>query len=499
MSLLGIDIGTTGCKSVAYSLNGTELASSYREYDFISNQLRYAELDSFEVWVNVRQTIKEIARRVQDDPIRALSVSSMGEAMVPVTRDREILGNSILGNDLRGGEFLKELMNKISPREVFQINGNIPDESYSFTKLAWLKKYAADLYQKTDYFLPWADFVCFMLGGKPATNYSLANRTMLFDINTCSWSDKLLDLSGIDMNKLAPPTPSGTVLGKINPSMASELNLDPEVLIISGGHDQCCAALGSGIIGAENTSAMLGIGTYICAVPVYANIPDIDFMVRNRLNIEHHAAPGLFVSFIYNLSGGALVKWYKRTFAGNRYGKQELPELNYDTLFGEVPDETNDIIVIPRFGPTGPPDFLKTCAGTITNLSLEHGRGEILKAMLEGIIFYIKDFFSDPEAISAYGINKFIANGGGSKSLTWLQLTADILNRPVVRNKVTEAGSLGAAILAGTASELFVSLEDGVNKMVKPDIEIKPDPIKVEFYDRKFKNYKQYYAFLKEL
>jgi len=163
MSLLGIDIGTTGCKSVAYSLNGDELASSYREYDFISNHEGYAELDSYEVWVNVRETIKEVARQVKDDPIRALSVSSMGEAMVPVTRDRKILGNSILGNDLRGGEFLKVMLDRINPREVFQINGNIPDESYSFTKLAWIKKYAPDLYKKTVYFLPWADFTCFMV------------------------------------------------------------------------------------------------------------------------------------------------------------------------------------------------------------------------------------------------------------------------------------------------------------------------------------------------
>jgi xylulokinase len=421
----------------------------------------------------------------------------MGEAMVPVTRDREILGNSILGNDLRGDEFLKDLMDKISPREVFHINGNIPDVSYSFTKLAWIKKYAPDLYKKTDYFLPWADFVCFMLGAKPATNYSHANRTMLFDINTCTWSNKLLELTGIDLNKLAPPAPSGTVLGKIDSSEASNLDLDSSLLIISGGHDQCCAALGSGIMGAQNTSAMLGIGTYICAVPVYSIIPDLDFMIRKRLNIEHHSAPGLFVSFIYNLSGGSLVKWYKSTFARSQVGINESPEINYDTLFNEIPEETTDIIVIPRFGPTGPPDFLKTSAGTIANLSLEHGRADILKAILEGVIFYIKDFFSDSEAISAFGINKFIVNGGGAKSEIWLQLTADILNKTVVRNKATEAGSLGAAILAGTASEIFVSLEEGVSKMVKVDIEINPNPKMVEFYDLKFKKYKQYYTFFK--
>jgi xylulokinase len=282
MSLLGIDVGTTGCKSVVFSKNGDELANAYREYDMISEQAGFAELCCQEVWVKIKETIKEVTSLTVFDQIEALSVSSIGEAMVPVTKNRQILGNSILGNDLRGEEFIKDLLQKISKESVYRINGNMPDVFYSLPKIAWIKKYNSTLYNETSYFLLWADFVCFMLGGKPVTNYSLANRTLLFDINSREWSAELIKAAGIDPDKLAPVCQSGQFLGTISDSACLETGLKPGVSIISGGHDQCCAALGSGITGNSN-AALYGMGTYVCVVPAYSVIPDMRFMQNNQI------------------------------------------------------------------------------------------------------------------------------------------------------------------------------------------------------------------------
>lgn len=112
MSLLGVDIGTSGCKSVVFSQNGQKLSQSYREYNIISSKPGYAELDSINVWNKIRETIKEVALQTKSDPIQSISVSSMGEAMVPVSKEREILSNSILGNDLRGNEFIRSFLKK---------------------------------------------------------------------------------------------------------------------------------------------------------------------------------------------------------------------------------------------------------------------------------------------------------------------------------------------------------------------------------------------------
>lgn len=495
MSLLGIDVGTMGCKSTLFTPEGKELASAYREYNFISGKEGYAELDSNDVWRKIKETIREVTARVPGDPVTALSASSMGEAMVPVTRDKKILDNSILGNDIRGEEFMEGFLEGLSPESVFKINGNIPDIFFSYPKLAWIKKYNPGLYEKADYFLLWADLVGYMLGGSPVTNYSHASRTLLFDAHARTWSDKLMKNAGLEPGKFAQTIPSGTPTGCVTPDIARELNLGTDVVIVSGGHDQCCAALGCGIAEGSN-DAMYGFGTYICIVPVFRSIPDMDVMFRNGLNYENHVIADRYVSFVFNLSGGALIRWYRNTFGRSGLEAPGDATADYDFLFGEISGNQNEIIVIPRFGPTGAPDFLRKNAGTISGLSLQNTRGDILQAMLEGITFYFRDFFSDPHR-DIYRIDNFVATGGGSKSPVWLQTTADIMNKPVIRNRTAEAGTLGAAILAGAGSKVFSNVSEGINTMISRERIYYPDLSKSGYYADKFEQYKKLYAFLK--
>lgn len=493
MSLLGIDIGTTGCKSVTFSVNGQIIASSYEEYNIISEKSGYAELNSLEVWSKIKKTIRNVAKETVSDPIKALSVSSLGEAVVPVTKQKEILYNSILGIDSRGEEFIEALSGRISEDEVFEINGNTPGTFSTMPKISWLKKYRPEVYKKTDYFLLWADFVCFMLGANPVTSYSMANRTLLFDINRCEWSDKLMSLMDLDSFKFSSTIQSGMLIGQISKELSDELLLPEDVAIISGGHDQCCATLGCGIV--DTNVAMYGIGTFICVVPIFSALPDLKKMMENKLHIEHHVVPNLFVTFLYNLTGGSLIKWYRDTFSSPRYEElKEKVSSAYDVLFKEIPERITDIIVVPRFGPTGVPDFFSNPAGSISNLSFDHSRGDILKAMLEGITFYFKD---NLQIIEKQGvkIDTLIATGGGATSDIWLQITADILKRPIVKNKVTEAGALGAAVLSGVGHKIFSSVSEGISSMVHSDLIFYPDDANVIAYEKKFGKYKEVYSF----
>jgi xylulokinase len=145
--------------------------------------------------------------------------------------------------------------------------------------------------------------------------------------------------------------------------------------------------------------------------------------------------------------------------------------------------------VVPRFGATGPPDFLFGNQGCISGLSLNHSRGDILHALLEGLSFYILDCFE--KLHNAYDkIDKLVVTGGGSASEKWLQITADVLNKVIVRNSVTEASSLGAAIIAGVGSKMFISYSDAIKEMVHKELEIVPDQSKTDFYNAKFNRYK---------
>ena len=182
MSLLGIDVGTTGCKAAVFSEMGQLLASSYEEYDYLIPQPGYAELDVVDVWAKVRQVISAAASETVADPIQALAVSSLGEAMVPVSKERQILGPSILNFDRRGAEYLPGLSRVLADDNLYAINGNSLGNQYGLTKLKWIKEHQPKLYKQAHKFLLWGSFISYMLGADPVVDYSLANRSLLFSI-----------------------------------------------------------------------------------------------------------------------------------------------------------------------------------------------------------------------------------------------------------------------------------------------------------------------------
>jgi xylulokinase len=495
MSLLGIDVGTTGCKSGLFSQDGHLLASAYEEYDFSRPEPGWAQLDSVVVWEQVKRTIRAVAANASTDPIQAVSVSSLGEAMVPVTQDRQILGPSILNFDVRGEEYLPGLSDIIENERLYRINGNTLGNHYGLTKLKWIQQHQPEVYERTWKFLLWGSFIPFMLGAEPAVDYSLANRTLLFDVDRCIWSDELLKLTGLDRAKLPDVVPAGTVIGQVSGQMAHELGLPANVAIVAGGHDQCLNAVGCGVI--QPGRAMYGMGTYLCAVPVFTQRHEPAAMMRLGLNTEHHAAPGQYVNFIYN-QGGSIVKWFRDTYAAiERREAQRSGRDIYADLIAEMPKGPSSILALPHWSTTGPPQFISNSSGVLVGLRFETTRGDILKGLIEGITFYLRECL---ETLPQVGIEvaDYCAVGGGSKSDVWLQMTADILGRPFVRPSVNESGILGAAIIAGAGCGVFPSLEAGVEVMVELDRTFEPNQRMHQIYAGRFEQYKQLWPLMKE-
>jgi xylulokinase len=480
---LGIDIGTTGCKAVAYGEKGI-LTTAYREYPTLHPGPGLAELDPVQVGDAILAVIAECADATQADPIRALSAASMGEAMVPVDTSGEPLGRCILSSDPRGKEYVTELLSKIPMEELYPINPNIPGVNYSLPKLRWIQDNDPELYERTDTFLLWDGYLSVLLGGDPCTCYSLANRTLLFDIRGERWSEEILAATGIDGGKLPELRPSGTLCGTVSPEKARQIGLSDGVKIILGGHDQCCNALGAGIV--EGGRAVCGIGTYECITPVYDRLPDLSAMAKTGLNVEHHVLPGLYASFLYN-QGGALIRWFRDTFAGEMSGDDQ-----YERLSDEMPDGPGSILVLPYFELTGSPGYIDDGAGMIAGLRMDTSRGEILKAVMEGETFY---FVEGLEILKHLGIDtsEFVATGGGSRSDRWLQIKADILGVPFVRPRNPEAGTLGAAILAGTAAGQFSSTAEALEQFQGYRERFVPNQDNREQYASMYERYKRLY------
>lgn len=487
MSLLGIDVGTTGVKVAAFDYHGLLLASAYREFVIEHPQPGCAVLDAEACWRLIVDALGQVCSAIASDPPVALSVSSLGEAVVPVSIDRRILGKSILNFDVRGAEFVEQVRSQISDEELFRLNGNINGNHYGLTKLMYLAKYKPELYGQTYKFLPWGAFVSFMLGSEPCVDYSLANRLLLMDINNECWSWKMIGISGLQSAKLPDLVPSGRIIGETSSEFAS-IGLPEGVAIVAGGHDQCMNALGCGVI--EEGRAMYGMGTFLCAVPVYREKPKPEKMLERGLNIEHHAVPNRYVSFLYN-QGGSLLKWYRDTFAAAdaSCAREEGWDI-YAKLLSEMPAGPSGLMVVPHFTVTGPPKYISNSSGMIAGLTLETTRGQICKAVLEGVTFYMRDLLELLRGMDI-GIDSYTAVGGGAASDAWLQLSADIIGKSFHRPEVTEAGALGAAINAGLGIKVFRSPIEAKAQAVRLVQTFDPDPDAHRRYQEWFEMYQE--------
>ena len=248
MSLLGIDVDTSGCKAARFSEDERMVELAYEEYDYQCPQPGWAELDSLKIWRLVKRTIGRAVAGAQSDPVKAVCVSSPGESVVPVTASRAILGPALLNFDVRGEEYLDELHRLIPDEQLYRINGNTLGNQFTLSKLKWIEQHQTDLYRQTEIFLPWSGFVAFMLGAEARADASLANRTLLFDLERRDWSEELLELAQLDRENLPAAVSSGEVISAVAGGIAAELGLPAGIPIVSGGHDLCCNGIGCGVL-----------------------------------------------------------------------------------------------------------------------------------------------------------------------------------------------------------------------------------------------------------
>jgi xylulokinase len=495
MSLLGIDLGTTGCKAVAFDEDGTILASAYREYPLQFPRTGWIELDSNRVMKSAREVIREAASKVRKDPVRALAVAAQGEAVTPVSRDGQFLHNGIVTFDARTAPLVEWWDRKLGRRRIFETSGMPLHGMYSASKILWWKQERPDVFRKAKYFLCYEDLLFHELGLEPAIDHSLAARTMMMDLSREAWSDEICGAAGIDPKRLARLLPSGSALGEIGPKAAKEFGLTAGVVAVTGGHDQPCGALGAGVV--EDGVGTYATGTVECITPAFKKRVVHPKLLENNIACYPHVVPGLFVSLTFNFTGGSLLKWYRDTFARTEKVLADTQGKDvYDLILAEAPKEPTSLFILPHFTATGTPHFDTESKGVIAGLRLSTTRGEIVRAVLEGVTY---EMALNASVLGDCGaeIESFRAIGGGAKSSFWMQLKADLLGKPVHAMKVPEAVCLGAAILAGTATGKYESARKASLEISKVERTYRPDARKARIYRDRFARYRELYPALK--
>jgi xylulokinase len=497
MSLLGIDVGTTGCKAIAFNLDGEIIAQAYGEYPLIHPKPGWSELDSNLVWERVSDAIRKVASETRNDPIEALAVASQGEAVTPISKEGGILDTAITTFDSRADEIAEEVGQEMTKLQIMRITGMPLSGITTLAKLIWLRRNKPDIYERTWKFLGYEDFVLFKLGVPPVEDWSLASRTMLFDIIGKRWSGRMLELAGVDRTLLPDTAPSGTPVGEVSPKVAQELGLPRGVVGVTGGHDQPCGALGAGVI--RGGLVMDATGTVECFAPAFTEPVLNERMIEGNFACYPHVVPDLYVTLAFVSSGGVVLRWFRDTFAEREIEEAKKRGVNvYDLLMEEMSDEISPVMLLPHFSGSGTPYLDTQSKGAVLGLSLATGKGDIIRAILEGVSFEMK---YNLELLQEAGvkIDEIRAIGGGAKSERWLQLKADMYDKPVVAMDVSEGVCLGAAILAGVAIGRYRSVREAVEHLVRPRKVYLPRQRFRERYEERFEIYKRIYPAIREI
>ena len=476
--LLGIDVGTTGTKSLLFSGDGKLLGSAYRGYPTATPKPACCEQNAGNWWNAVKETVKEVCADPQiARQVAAISLSVQGGTMVAVDEELQQIRPAMVWSDKRCAAqreaFLKEVGND---RCMYEKTGWHLGLGLNALQIRWMRDNEPDLFAKTHKFLSVPDYISAKLTGIAAVDFSNGGINQLVNIREGVYDRDLLNFAGISEEKLPKLIPSGQVIGNLTELAARELGLSTACVLVSGAHDQYAVALGAGACKAGDI--LIGTGT-AWVVTAMADRPD--FSSGRAQSVA--AVPGKWGTLWSLASGGVCLEWLRKNFSAH-------PD-SYDVINEQAAQRgaaAEGLYFFPFAGrSTLEKDFQR---GSFAGLSLSHDRFHMARAVMEGVAFQInlmlETFQTKP---SAAGLK---LAGGATKSQLWCQMMADISGIPVRIPEVADLACVGAAVLAGVGCNLFSSPEEGYEQLKVNERVIMPNPEGTKQYKAYFAAYKAF-------
>ena len=478
--LIGIDVGTTGTKSMLLSETGRIVAHAYSGYPCQAPGTGMVEQDAEDWWRAVVKTV----RAVTADPqfarnVAAISLSLQGGTLVPVDRNIRPLHPAIVWSDKRCEDQYRGFNATHEPDYIYQKTGWHLSPGLNAMQIAWLRDNRPDVFERAAMFLSVPDYISMRMTGRAVVDISDVGINQLADIRTGKYDKGILDFIGIREEQLGEIVPSCTVIGKLLPAVAEELGLPRSVKLVAGAHDQYAALLGAGITGTGDV--MIGTGT---AWVVTALTEEPCFESGFAQSIP---ASGRWGSLVSLSTGGVSLDWFRNNVAGAPdagMGYAEINEIAPQRGIG-----TRGLRFYPYFNGTSFPVKGPGCKATLVGLDLSHDRYDIARAVMEGVAMqtvWTLDYFRQK-----FPLNRVKLTGGASKSPFWTQMVADIANCPISTPMVGDLTCVGAGVMAGVGAGLFSSCEEGVGRFSLAETQYVPDPARAERYAELLEDFKR--------
>lgn len=476
--VMGIDVGTGGVKLLVISADGTICTQATVSYSPDLPAPGYSEQDPQVWWSAVKEAMGAAVESFPDcrGKIKALACSGQMHSSVFLDERGEVIRKAILWNDARTTRQTKEIYDVVGRENLLRNAANLALEGFTLPKLLWLRANEPENYARLDKLIMPKDYINYRLTGRIVTDCSDAAGTLMYDVAKACWSEKILSALNIKKEILPEVLASSDIVGKVKGELCSLLGDD--CLVIAGGADNSCAAVGSGM--AHSGQGVISIGT---SGTVIACMDGLKQSPDGEVHLFNYYRPDTIYAMGCMLSAGESLNWLKRTFFEN-ISFSELDKLAEASDIG-----SRGIIFLPYLFGERTPHNDPYARGVFFGLTGAAGKGDIIRSVLEGVAFGIRDMY---ESVSKFAdVRELTITGGGAKSGLWRQIIADVLDKELRINNISEGPALGAAFLAAVGSGAAADLEEIQSKMLSCTEIVSPTG--------KSKNYEPYYALYREI
>ncbi len=498
-TIIGVDIGTTNIKAVAFSIEGKQLFKSSRPTPTHFPQPDWAYFKADELWDVIAACLRELTSYLNQGKsyhIAGIAFSSMAEAMVPLDKDGNAIFEIIAWFDQRNVSQVQWWKDTIGLEKTATITGTPIRTNFSAVKLKWIQEHHPEVIEQADCWLTMADFAAYKLSGCKAMDYSLASRTLLLDLSKKQWSTELIELSGLQQVQLPELVPSSTVVGYVTKTASKETGLPEGTPVCAGGHDHVCAALALGI---QNVGTLLdSMGT---AEGVFVSmarpISDPNITAKGVGQGIHVVPNRSYAMAGVNFSGGSL-DWVRELLFSDLEkvdGYEALVRSAKDIAIG-----SGGVFFLPHLRQANSPYYDAKARGAFLGLTSDVKAGQLARAVFEGLAYEFQQVQDNLIQTFGIDIHTTLATGGGTRNNLLMKIKASLAGKAIHIPNVDEASCLGAAMLAGIGSGVYSSFEAAAEQISFDTITVEAESAWIDYYQSKYQTiYLDLYETLKDL
>ena len=496
---LGIDIGTSGTKTLAIDEHGKILADATEFYPSHHPKPLWSEQDPEHWWRATIKTVRATVKKAKLKPadVRAIGLSGQMHGSVFLDKNDRVIRPALLWNDQRTAAECDEIERRAGGRrQLIKMVANPALTGFTAPKILWLRNKEPRNFDKTVKVLLPKDDVRRRMTGEYATDVSDASGMLLLDVAKRNWSKPLLSKLELDIDLLGKCYESEEVTGKLTPQAAGELGLTTECMVVGGAGDQAAGALGNGIVRRGTLSTSIGTSGIM-----FVHSDQVQIDPEGRLHTFCHAVHGKWHLMGVSLSGGGSLQWFRNTLCqaeveAARKKKTSAYEMITDEAVN-VPPGSEGLFFLPYLSGERTPHADPDARACFIGLTLKHGRGHMVRAIMEGVAYAMRDSLEIIHSMNV-PVKQIRASGGGSKSQLWKQIQADVFGQKVVTINADEGPAYGVALLGAVAGGAYKNIEEACDATIRVVKETPTQKPAVALYNRGFPIYQQLYRSLKK-